>query len=74
MLFSPCAQKSLNSIEKIQPMTMVATFNGNASTTIIPSYSPTNGSDETDLITFYNALFSLVLSIPKPNVPWRHEC
>ncbi len=42
---------------------MVATFNGKPSATIISSYSPTNVSEETDLITFYD-----VRNIPKHNV------
>ena len=67
MLFSPHALKLLNSIEKIQPRMMVATFNGNPSTTIIACYSSTNANDETDLIT-YNVLSSLVHSIPKHNI------
>ena len=46
---------------------MVATFNGNPSSTII-CYSLTNASDETGLIAFYNELSSLVRSIPKHNV------
>ena len=46
---------------------MVATFNGNSSTRIISCYSPTNVSEETDLIAFYNELSSLVRSIPKHN-------
>ena len=45
----------------------VATFNSNPSTTII-CYSPTNVSEETDLIAFFNKLSSLVRSIPKYNV------
>ena len=47
---------------------MVTTFNGNTNTTIISCYNPTNVSDETDLITFYDELSSLVRSIPKHNV------
>ena len=47
---------------------MVATFNGNPSATIISSYSPTNYSEETDLIDFYNDLCCLFHSIPKHNV------
>ena len=58
MLLSPRTLKSLNSIEKIQPRIMVGTFN-------ISCYNPTNASDEMNLITFYNKLFSLVHSIPK---------
>ena len=68
MLLSPRALKSRNSMKTIQPRMMVATFNGNSCTTIISYYSPTNASDETDLITFYNELSSLVRSIPKHNV------
>ena len=47
---------------------MVATFNGNPWATIISCYSPTNTSEETELIAFYDELSSLVLSIPKHNV------
>ena len=47
---------------------MVVTFNGNPSTAIISCYSPTNVSEETDLIVFYNELSSLVHSIPKHNI------
>ena len=68
MLPSPHAPKSQNSIEKIQPRMIVARFNSNPDITVISCYSPTNVSDETDLITFYNELSSLVCSIPKNNV------
>ena len=67
MVIGSRALKSLNSIEKMQPRTMVATINGNPRATII-CYSSTNISEETDLITFYNELSSLVYSIPKHNV------
>ena len=60
--------KITNSIEKIQPRMIVATFNGKPSATIISCYSPTNVSEETDLIAFYNDLSSLVRSILKHNV------
>ena len=68
MLIGPHALKLLNSIEKIKPKMMVATCNGNPSTMIISCYSPTNACDETDLITFYNELSSLVHCIPKHNI------
>ena len=68
MLIGPQALKSLSSIEKKHPRMMVATFNGNPSATIISCYSPTNISEETELITFYDELSSLVHSIPKHNV------
>ena len=67
ILIGPRAIKSLNSIGKIQPRMMVTTFNSNPSATII-CYWPTNVSEETDLITFYNEPSSLVRSIPKHNV------
>ena len=64
----PRAVKSLNSIERIQPRMMVATYDGNPRATIIFCYSPTNVSEETELIAFYDELSSLVRSIPKHNV------
>ena len=33
--------------------------------TLISSYSPTNASDETEIITFYNELSSHIQHIPK---------
>ena len=64
-LIGPWSLKSLNSIKKIQPRMMVATFNGNPRASIISCYSPTNVSEETELIAFYDELSSLVRSIPK---------
>ena len=68
MLIGPRALKTQNSIEKIQPMMMAATFNGNPRATIISCYSPTNISEETELAAFYDELSSLVRSIPKHNM------
>ena len=68
MLIGPRALKTLNSIERIQPMMMAATFNGNPKATIISCYSPTNVSEETELVTFYEELSSLVCSISKHNL------
>ena len=68
ILTGPRALKSLNSIERIQPRMMVATFNGNPRATIITCYSPTNVSEEIQLVVFYDELSSLVRSIPKHNV------
>ena len=47
---------------------MAATFNGNPRAIIISCYSPTNISEETELVTFYDELSSLVRSIPKNNM------
>ena len=58
---------------------MAATFNGNPKATIISCYSPTNVSEETELVTFYEELSSLVRSIPKHNLLvidgdiWMHK-
>ena len=68
MLIGPKAIKTLNSIERIQPRMMTATFNGNPRATIISCYSPTNISEETKVATFYDDLSSLVRSIPKNNL------
>ena len=67
MLIGPRALKTLNSIERIQPKMMAATFNGNSKATIISYYSPTNVSEETK-VTFYKELSSLLRSIPKHNL------
>ena len=66
MLINARALKPLNSIEKIQPRIVVASFNGNSSPTMI-CFSPSNVSEETDLLAFYNELSSLVRNIPKNN-------
>ena len=68
LLIGPRALKTLNSIEKIQPRMMVATFNGNPRATIVSCYSPTNVSEENEIVTFYDELSSLVRSIPKHNI------
>ena len=68
MLIGPRALKTLNSIERIKPRMMTATFNGNPRITIISCYSPTNVSEETELYAFYDELSSLVRSIPKHNL------
>ena len=47
---------------------MAPTFNGNPRATTISCYSPTNVSEETELVTFYDELSSLVRSIPKHNM------
>ena len=68
MLIGPRALKTLNSSVKIQPRMMAATFNGNPRATIISCYSPTNVSEETELVAYYDELSSLVRCIPKHNM------
>ena len=68
ILIGPRALKTLNNIERIKLRIMTATFNGNPRITIISCHSPTNVSEETELVAFYDELSSLVRSIPKHNV------
>ena len=68
MLIGPQVLKSLNSIKKMHPRMMVVTFNGNPRATIIYCYSPTNISEETEVIGFYDERSSHVCSIPKHNI------
>ena len=68
IIIGPRALKSLNSIERIQLRMMVVTFNGNPRITIPSCYSPTNVSEETEHVAFYDELSSLVRSITKHNV------
>ena len=67
ILIGPRVLKTINSIERIQPRMLAATFNGNTRETLISCYSPTNVSEETELVAFYDELSSLVHSIPKHN-------
>ena len=62
ILTGPRSLKSLNSIERIQPRMMADTFNGNPRATIISCYSPTNVSEETELVAFYDELSSLYVA------------
>ena len=66
--YTTTGPKINNSIEKIHLKMIVAMFNGKLGMAITSYYSPTNVSEETDLIVFYNELPSLVRSIPKHNV------
>ena len=68
MLLSPRVLSSLNSVEKISPRIIIAIFIGNPHTSVISCYSPTNVSEEQDVIVFDDKLSSLVRSIPKHNV------
>ena len=52
MLLSPRALRSLNSIERIQPRMMSATYDGNPCAANISCYSLTNARDEMDITIF----------------------
>ena len=68
MVIGPQALKALNSIEKIHPRMIVASLNGKPRASIISCYRPTNISEETELIAFYDELSSLGRTIPKHNI------
>ena len=55
----------------MQPRTMIATFNGNPSSTIISCYSPTTASNEKDFNNFDNEIFSFVRRVTKGKVSIR---
>ena len=67
-LLSPNAHKALNSVEPINPRTLIATFNGNPAVTVISCYSPTNVSTVDEKEEFYAELAELTKNIPKHNV------
>ena len=67
MLFSPQDYKALETVEMITPRIMIATVNGNARTTVISCYSPTNVSDEIEVERYYVNLTSVTRQIPKHN-------
>ena len=47
---------------------MTASFTGNPATTIISCYSPTNCSDEEDVVMFYKSLSDALRDIPAHNM------
>ena len=68
LLLSPKAHKTLNSVETINPRTLLATFIGNPAVTVISCYSPTNVSKVDDREEFYAELSELTKAVPKHNV------
>ena len=68
MLISPKAQKSLNCVEKISDRIIIASFDGNPSSSLICCYSPTNSSDEENVNSFYTELSSLIRMVPAHNI------
>ena len=68
IIISPKGYQVLNKIESINTRTLIASFNGNPSITVICCYSPTNTSHEDDVKDFYDDLTDLVKAIPKHNL------
>ena len=76
LLIGPRAQKSLNSIEKIHPRMMVATFNGNPRVTIISCHNHTNIIEETKHRLLRWAILSCAQhpETQRSRHSRRHEC
>ena len=67
ILLSPRAQRASSNIESKASKILVVSFHGNPKTTIAACYSPTNCSDETDVIDFYYKLSGLTRQFSKHN-------
>ena len=68
LLIGHRALRTLNSIENIQPRMMAAILTATPEQQSSHATNPTNVSEETELVTFYDELSSLVRSIPKHNM------
>ena len=68
MLVDPRAYGSLLNVKSVSLRMMVATFYGNPKTTIFSCYSPTNFSDEKEVVEFYSMLQDVIRQLPKHNV------
>ena len=64
LLLSPNAHKALNSVETINPRTLIATFYGNPAVTVISCYSHTNVSNVDHREEFYTELSELTKAVP----------
>ena len=68
ILLDKSSYKALSSIEKINERIILAHFNGNPKCSVIVVYSPTNVSKVEDIDKFYEALDSVISTIPPHNV------
>ena len=68
ILLSLLFLKLLYNTQRIKLRMMSTLFNGNPGKIIVSCYSAINASDETDIITFYNELHSLVRHMPTHNI------
>ena len=68
MLLSPHAYKALSLVQRVSPIFLVATFNGNPQARIICWDSPTNVPEEAEMKTFHDELCSITRKKTKRNV------
>ena len=59
------AEKSLAEVKSENERILIATFNGSPNTTIIATYAPTEGSEDSE--AHYDKLSEVTNSIPKHN-------
>ena len=65
LAMSPSAYNSLvGNIMVVNSRIMVANFSGNPATTIICCYNPTNFSDDSDALEFYNTVSEVIKKLP----------
>ena len=67
-LLNQKATRCLSSIDTVSPRIIVASFVGNPATTVICAYSPTNCSEEDEVVAFYKDMSDTARSIPPHNV------
>jgi hypothetical protein len=68
LLMNYHTMKCLTSVKKYSHRIMSASFTGNPATTILSCYSPTNCSNEEDVINFYKNLSDALRDIPAHNM------
>ena len=68
LLMNCRTMKCLTTVKKYSQRIMTASFTGNPATTIISCYSPTNCSDEEDVVMFYKSLSDALRDIPAHNM------
>ena len=68
ILLDPHAKLALESIETINERTVIATFKGNPTCTVISTHSPTNVTSEDIIQEYYSELTTLIHQVPKHNV------
>jgi hypothetical protein len=68
LLMNYHTMKCLTSVKKYSHRIMSASFTGNPATTIISCYSPTNCSNEEDVINFYKNISDALRDIPAHNM------
>ena len=75
MLLSPSAYNSLvGNIVVVNSRIMVANFSGNPVTIIICCHNPTNFSDDSDALEFYNTVSEVIKKLLGNNLYVSRDC